>query len=146
MLGVLHAGEVEFHTGWFVESLATQTLIIFAIRTRKVPFLRSKPGGLLTATTLSVVAIGVALTLVPLGHTLGFTVLPWQFWAALVVFINIYLLLVEVMKKMFYSEPMRLFGQPERTRGRRHRINRRAAHFTHPGRMFRSSGPAHSTV
>ena len=45
MLGVLHAGPVEFRTGWFVESLATQTLIIFAIRTRRVPFLRSRPGG-----------------------------------------------------------------------------------------------------
>ena len=44
MLGVLHAGPVEFRTGWFVESLATQTLIIFAIRTRKVPFFRSRPG------------------------------------------------------------------------------------------------------
>ena len=69
MLGVLHAGAVEFHTGWFVESLATQTLIVFAIRTRKVPFLRSRPGTLLTATILSVVAIGVILTLVPLGRT-----------------------------------------------------------------------------
>ena len=44
MLGVLHAGPVEFRTGWFVESLATQTLIIFAIRTRRVPFIRSRPG------------------------------------------------------------------------------------------------------
>ena len=43
MLGVLHAGAIEFRTGWFVESLATQTLIIFAIRTRKVPFFRSRP-------------------------------------------------------------------------------------------------------
>ena len=45
MLGVLHAGAVEFRTGWFVESLATQTLIIFAIRTRRVPFFRSRPSG-----------------------------------------------------------------------------------------------------
>ena len=56
MLGVLHAGPVEFRTGWFVESLATQTLIIFAIRTRRVPFFRSSPGGLLTLTTLTVIA------------------------------------------------------------------------------------------
>ena len=51
MLGVLHAGPVEFRTGWFVESLATQTLIIFAIRTRRVPFFRSRPGGVLTLAT-----------------------------------------------------------------------------------------------
>jgi len=130
MLGVLHAGEVEFHTGWFVESLSTQTLIVFAIRTRKVPFLRSRPSGTLTATTLSVVAIGVILTLVPLGRTLGFTVLPWQFWVALVVFIITYLLLVEAMKKVFYSEPMHVFAHPDRTRGHIHRIERRAARFT----------------
>ena len=137
MLGVLHAGAVEFHTGWFVESLATQTLIVFAIRTRKVPFLRSRPGTLLTATILSVVAIGVILTLVPLGRTLGFTVLPWQFWLVLLAFIITYLLLVEAMKKVFYSEPMRVFGQPHRTRGRSHRIERRAARFSHVGRIPR---------
>jgi Mg2+-importing ATPase len=135
MLGVLHAGAVQFHTGWFVESLATQTLIIFAIRTRRVPFLRSKPGGWLAATSLSVVAIGVILTVVPLRHTLGFTFLPWQFWLALLAFIVTYLVLVEAMKKVFYSEPMRVFGQPHRTRGRQHRIQRRAARFTHMGRF-----------
>ena len=52
MLGVLHAGPVEFRTGWFVESLATQTLIIFAIRTRRVPFFRSRPSGVLSLTTV----------------------------------------------------------------------------------------------
>ena len=68
MLGVLHAGPTEFRTGWFVESLATQTLIIFAIRTRRVPFFRSRPSGwLVTVATLAVVAVGVALTLSPLA-------------------------------------------------------------------------------
>ena len=80
MLGVLHAGPVEFRTGWFVESLATQTLIIFAIRTRRVPFLRSRPGGVLTLATFAVVAAGVALTVSPLGpqprvHTAALAVL-----------------------------------------------------------------------
>ena len=51
MLGVLHAGPVEFRTGWFVESLATQTLIIFAIRTRQVPFFRSRPSGVFDLAT-----------------------------------------------------------------------------------------------
>ena len=45
MLGVLHAGPVEFRSGWFIESIATQTLIVFAIRTRRIPFYRSRPGG-----------------------------------------------------------------------------------------------------
>ena len=108
MLGVLHAGAVEFRTGWFVESLATQTLIIFAIRTRKVPFFRSRPGGLLTVTSLSVVAIGALLTISPLAATLGFTPLPWPFFAVLAGFAVAYLVLVEFAKKMFYAEPIRL--------------------------------------
>jgi Mg2+-importing ATPase len=135
MLGVLHAGPVEFRTGWFVESLATQTLIIFAIRTKKVPFFRSHPAWQLSLTTLSVVAIGIALTLSPLSTSLGFTPLPWQFFAALVGFTIAYLVLVEVTKMVFYSEPMRMADAPHRTRGHEHRIHRRAARFSHPGRL-----------
>lgn len=128
MLGVLHAGAVEFRTGWFVESLATQTLIIFAIRTRKVPFFRSRPSTLLAITSLTVVAIGVVLTISPLTHALGFRPLPWQFFAALSAFVITYLVLVELAKVMFYAEPMHLIG-PRRTRGQAHRIRRRAARF-----------------
>ena len=84
MLGVLHAGPVEFRTGWFVESLATQTLIVFAIRTRRVPFLRSRPGGLLTVDH----AFGDRdrhrrSPWCRWAATLGFTPLPWQFFLAL---------------------------------------------------------------
>ena len=135
MLGVLHAGPVEFRTGWFVESLATQTLIIFAIRTRRVPFLRSRPGPVLTLATFTVVAVGIALTVSPLSHRLGFTPLPWQFFAALAGFTVVYLLLVEVTKTVFYAEPMRVAGQPHRTRGHEHRVHRRAARFSHPGHL-----------
>jgi Mg2+-importing ATPase len=135
MLGVLHAGPVEFRTGWFVESLATQTLIIFAIRTRRVPFLRSRPGATLTIATFGVVAVGIALTVSPLSHRLGFTPLPWQFFAALAGFTVVYLLLVEVTKTVFYAEPMRVAGQPHRTRGHEHRVHRRAARFSHPGHL-----------
>jgi P-type Mg2+ transporter len=129
MLGVLHANAIEFRTGWFVESLATQTLIIFAIRTRMVPFFRSRASGALTVTSLTVVAVGVALTISPLAHTLGFTPLPWQFFAVLAGFVAVYLVLVELAKVMFYAEPMNHTGQPHRTRGHAHRIRRRAARF-----------------
>ncbi|MFM9035258.1 MAG: magnesium-translocating P-type ATPase [Mycobacterium sp.] len=135
MLGVLHAGATEFRTGWFVESLATQTLIIFAIRTRRTPFFRSRPGGLLTATTLSVVVLGVVLTLSPAAAALGFTPLPWQFFGALALFVVAYLALVEVAKRVFYAEPVRAAGPVPRTRGREHRIGRRAARFSHGGRL-----------
>lgn len=131
MLGVLHAGAIEFRTGWFVESLATQTLIIFVIRTRMVPFFRSRPSALLAATSLTVVAVGAGLTISPLARTLGFTPLPWQFFAVLGTFVICYLVLVELGKLLFYSEPIRLVGQPHRTRGNAYRIRRRAARYHH---------------
>ena len=135
MLGVLHAGPVEFRTGWFVESLATQTLIIFAIRTRRIPFVRSRPGGWLVLTTFSVIATGIVLTISPLAHQLGFTPLPWQFFGALALLTVAYLVLVEITKVVFYAEPIRMPGPPTRTRGREHRIHRRAARFSHGGRL-----------
>ncbi|MDV2475266.1 magnesium-translocating P-type ATPase [Rhodococcus zopfii] len=141
MIGVLHAGPPEFRTGWFVESLATQTLIIFVIRTRKIPFFRSRPGGWLVVTTLSVIAIGIGLTLSPLGPRLGFAPLPWQFFLALVVLTIAYLVLVEFTKKVFYEDPMHLAGQPRRTRGTKHRIERRAARFVHHPRASRPTAP-----
>ena len=135
MLGILHAGPVEFRTGWFVESLATQTLIIFAIRTRRVPFFRSRPGAVLTLATFAVIAVGIVLTVSPLAHQLGFTTLPWLFYTALVLLTIAYLVLVELTKTVFYADPMHLAGQPRRTRGREHRIHRRAARFSHPARI-----------
>lgn len=65
------------------------------------------------------------------------TVLPWQFFAALLLFVVTYLLLVEATKKVFYSEPNHVPGLPHRTRGRAHRIQRRAARFSLVGRMAR---------
>lgn len=134
MLGVLHAGPAEFRTGWFIESLATQTLIIFAIRTRKVPFLRSRPAAALVLATGAVIVTGIVLTVSPVAGHLGFTPLPWQFFAALVALTIGYLVLVDVTKTMFYAEPMHPAGPPQRTRGHAHRVHRRAARFSHPGR------------
>jgi Mg2+-importing ATPase len=110
-------------------------LIIFAIRTRRVPFFRSRPGLVLTLAAFAVVAVGVAITVSPLAHSLGFTPLPWLFFAALVGFTIVYLVLVEVTKSVFYADPMHLAGQPHRTRGRVHRIQRRAARFSHGGKI-----------
>ena len=85
--------------------------------------------------------MGVTLTVSPLAHQLGFTTLPWQFFTALVLFTIVYLLLVEMMKTVFYADPMHLAGAPRRTRGREHRIHRRAARFSHAGRIAHPPGP-----
>ncbi len=127
-----------------MESLATQTLIIFAIRTRRVPSSAAGPVSCLTSAAFAVVAVGVALTVSPLAHQLGFTTLPWQFFTALVLFTIAYLVLVEMMKTVFYADPMmHLAAAPHRTRGREHRIHRRAARFSHASRIaYPPSGPA----
>jgi P-type Mg2+ transporter len=102
LLVVLHASEAEFHTGWFVESLATQVLVIFAIRTRRSPFWRSQPSKLLVAAAVSAVAVAVLLAISPLGGILGFAALPAPFWAALGAFVIAYLAIVEVVKRWLY--------------------------------------------
>jgi Mg2+-importing ATPase len=98
LLQVFHAGEVLFHTGWFVESLATQTLVLFIIRTAGNP-LRSRPSRPLAITTLLIVAIGILLPFTPLSGTLGFTPLPPLYFLFLTGMVVIYLLLVELVKR-----------------------------------------------
>jgi len=98
---VLHAPEALFQTGWFVESLATQALVIFVIRTRGNP-LRNRPSQALALTSLAVVAAGVALPLSPLGPTLGFVHLPAVFYLALAAIVAVYLLAVQAAKVWFY--------------------------------------------
>ena len=76
MLWGFHAGPALFRSGWFVESLATETLVIFAIRTRRIPFFRSRPSVPLLLAALAVVAVGAALPASPFGCMLGFQPLP----------------------------------------------------------------------
>jgi P-type Mg2+ transporter len=99
MLEVFHAGQSLFHTAWFVESLATQTLVIFVIRTSGNPF-RSRPSRALTVTVLLVVAVGMVLPFTPLARVLGFTPLPPLFFLFLLVATVTYLALVEVAKRV----------------------------------------------
>ncbi|MCR1345371.1 magnesium-translocating P-type ATPase, partial [Acidithiobacillus ferrooxidans] len=101
MLHVFHAGEEMFHTGWFIESIATQVLVIFVIRTRFNP-LTSRPHPLLAGTSLTVVAVAALLPLTPIGATLGFVALPLDFFAILMAMVVVYLLAVEGVKRWFY--------------------------------------------
>jgi Mg2+-importing ATPase len=101
MLGVFHAGEALFHTGWFVESVVTQVLVIFVIRTRGNPF-ASRPHPALAALSLLVVAVAIALPLTPLGAQLGFVPPPAAFYIVLAGIAAVYLLSVHAMKRVFY--------------------------------------------
>jgi Mg2+-importing ATPase len=106
LLWVFHARPALFQTGWFVESLLTQTLIIFAIRTQRIPFWRSKPSLPLLTASLAVVGVGVVLPYTPLAGPFGFTPLPPLFFAILLGMIVAYLLLVEVAKAYFFRPPV----------------------------------------
>jgi len=102
LLHFFHAGQAEFHTGWFVESLATQTLVLFVIRTTKNPF-KSRPSLPLATTTILIVALGMWLPYSPLAHHLGFTPLPGPFFTFLAFSIVTYLLLVELAKRLLFA-------------------------------------------
>jgi len=101
LLSVLHAGDKVFQTGWFVESLCTQVLVIFVIRTRG-SFLRSRAHPLLTMTSILVVMLAILLPLTPLGGYFGFVPLPLHFYLILGGMVVLYLLAVEVAKRAFY--------------------------------------------
>ena len=98
LLWVFRASEALFHTGWFVESLATQTLVLFVIRTVGTPW-RSRPSLPLAVTTVLVVLIGVMLPFTPLAATLGFVPLPGAYFVFLGGVTLTYLVLVEVVKR-----------------------------------------------
>jgi P-type Mg2+ transporter len=87
-----------FQTGWFVESLLTQTLIIHVIRTNKIPFLQSRPSGFLMLTSVAIMAIGIALPFSALGRYLGFTALPPLYWPYIALTLLCYLLLTQAVK------------------------------------------------
>jgi len=101
MIHVLQANETLFQTGWFVESLSTQVLVIFIIRTRGNPF-KSRAHPVLVATSLMVIAIGAILPLTSLGGYFGFVAPPLEFYAILAAMVVTYLLIVEVTKRAFY--------------------------------------------
>jgi Mg2+-importing ATPase len=139
MLSVFHAGPALFRAGWFAESLATQTLVIFAIRTRRSPFTRSRPSRPLLLAALAVVIIGVALPMSPLSAILGFAHLPTAFFFALVGLVVAYLVLIELAKRLFFADPDGRLPYPRR-RGAAHQLHRRAARFSVASPLTRDGG------
>jgi Mg2+-importing ATPase len=147
MLFAFDAVPGEFRAGWFIESIGTQTLIIFAIRTRRVPFFRSRPSVGLACASLGVVALGIFLPLSPLAAVLGFDPLPVPFFLALLGMTVVYLVLVETAKHWFFSRAAQqpAVAQPAAARRRDpiHHISRRAARFSAPvpGPLLINHGP-----
>lgn len=101
MISLFHAGEKLFQTGWFIESMATQVLVIFIIRTRAGP-LRSHPNPWLVVCSISVVVLAIFLPYTPLGVHLGFVIPPFHFYLILSVMLLLYLFTVEKIKQWFY--------------------------------------------
>lgn len=109
MLTVFEAGEALFHTGWFIESIATQVLVIFVIRTRCNPF-ASRPNVWLVVMSLTVVAAAVLLPWLPFAGHLGFVPPPLPFFAVLIVIVAAYLTCVYAAKQWFYRHWQRRTG------------------------------------
>jgi Mg2+-importing ATPase len=90
-----------FQTGWFVESLLSQTLIIHVIRTGKIPFLESRASAALIATTIVICIVGIALPFTWAGSALGFTPLPWSYWPLVAGLLLAYAVLAQLVKTWF---------------------------------------------
>jgi Mg2+-importing ATPase len=100
LVKVFHADPTLFQTGWFVESIATQILVIFLIRSRRLPWRANRPHAVLIATSLGALAAGVALALGPWGQLFGFTVPPATLMAAITAITTIYLAAAEITKRV----------------------------------------------
>ncbi len=107
LLALFHSSEALFHTGWFVESLTTQTLVLFVIRTAGIPW-SNRPSRALSATIVAVVLAGILAPLTRVGRDLGFVPLPAMFFVFLVLATGTYLALVELVKRRLVG---RLLGE-----------------------------------
>jgi Mg2+-importing ATPase len=96
--------EALFHTGWFVESILTQTLIVHVIRTRKIPFIQSRASPVMFFFTFLVMAMGAALPYSPLAGILGLVPLPAIYWAWIAGFLVLYCGLTHVVKTWFFRK------------------------------------------
>ena len=103
MLLVFNATEPLFQTAWFIESLCTQTLVIFVIRTRHTPFFRSRPSRALLLSSLVIVCLAAVLPLTPVGDLFQFVEPPPAFFLVLAGLVCTYLVFVEIVKRWFYK-------------------------------------------
>jgi Mg2+-importing ATPase len=98
LLLAFHAAPSFFHTGWFLESLCSQTLVIYVIRTNKIPFIQSRPNKLLLLTTLSILLLAFILPFTHLAKFFGLAALPLLYFVILAGMMLVYLSMVHVVK------------------------------------------------
>jgi Mg2+-importing ATPase len=110
LIVVFHAPMEIFRTVWFLESLCTQTFIIFAIRTRRVPFYKSHPSRLLVISSVLVVLIGIAIIFTPAGGLFGLVPLALPYFLFIGALVGMYIVVVEIVKKWFYRDTVRSYG------------------------------------
>jgi Mg2+-importing ATPase len=103
LLLVLHATQIQFRTGWFLESVISASLIVLVIRSRK-PFFKSRPGKYLLMTTLSVFAATLVLPFTPVAALFGFSQLPILFLLLIGLIVLFYIITAEITKKVFYEK------------------------------------------
>ena len=101
LIALFGAGEALFQTGWFIESMTTQILVVFAIRTRRL-LIRSRPHFFLVAMAIATLAVAIGLPLLPIGRWFGFVAPPPLFFVYLIAATLAYLGLVEISKVIFY--------------------------------------------
>ncbi len=104
LLWIFHAQQPLFNTGWFMESLCTQTLVIHVIRTGKIPFIQSMPSQFLIFTSIYIVTIGMILPYTPWGGYFKFVMPPAMFFVALVIILAAYLVLMQFVKSWFIKK------------------------------------------
>ena len=103
LLLILHATQVQFRTGWFLESVISASIIVLVIRSRK-PFFRSQPGKYLLIATLSIFAVTLILPYTPLATVFGFSPLPVHFLLLIGLIVLCYIITAEIVKKIFYKK------------------------------------------
>ncbi len=103
LLLVFHFGQASFQNGWFIESMATQTFVVYIIRTRKIPFIQSSPSPYLVLSTVGTVILGYVLALGPLAHFFGFGPLSTASLVAIFVIVAVYLVVTEFVKREFFK-------------------------------------------
>jgi Mg2+-importing ATPase len=90
-----------FQSGWFVEGLMTQTLVVHMIRTQKIPFIESRPGTPLLVMTGLIMAVGILIPMGPIAHYFKLQALPWTYFPILAAILLGYMVLTQLMKKFY---------------------------------------------